>query len=185
METKTEKIGQELSACDLLAVMPYGTGFLFVDEFLEIGRTCIVARYRFRGDEFYYSGHFVDRPVTPGVILLEAMCQSGMVAPGLYLLAQDAGIAAVSRHRFMVTSCEVEWFEQVGPGDLVTMRSELVAWRQRRIRTKVTMTDESGSVIAQAAISGMGVEWNPEAPKDPRSTQSNSERTLTSERNKQ
>lgn len=163
LETRIEKTPHDITASALLALMPYGASFLFIDEFLEIDRTHVVARYRFRKDEFFYSGHFRDRPVTPGVVLLEAMCQSGMVAPGLYLLACEAGIEVAQKHRFLVTSSEVEWLEQVRPGELVTINSELLAWRQRRIRTRVKMSDESGSLVAEALISGMGVMWKSEA----------------------
>jgi 3-hydroxyacyl-[acyl-carrier-protein] dehydratase len=154
-------------ASDLLALLPYKPGFLFIDEFLEADRAHTVAKYRFRPDEFFYAGHFFDRPITPGVILLEAMCQGGMVAQGLYLLAHEIGCVAASRYRFLVTNSEVEWLEQVRPDDTVVIRSQLSAWRQRRIRTDVKMYCEQGSMLATASISGMGVLWAADAsPRD-------------------
>jgi 3-hydroxyacyl-[acyl-carrier-protein] dehydratase len=148
-----------ISLPGLLALLPYGTRFLFVDEFLEVDERHTVARYRFRQDEFFYAGHFDDRAITPGVILLEAMCQGGMVAQGLYLLAQDVGIENTKKYRFLVTGSEVEWLEQVCPGDTVIVRSQLSAWRQRRIRTDVKLFCERNTLLAVAKISGMGVLW--------------------------
>jgi 3-hydroxyacyl-[acyl-carrier-protein] dehydratase len=156
-----------ISGGNLLAIMPYGGGFLFIDEFVELDRTHVVARYRFREGEFFYAGHFSDRPITPGVVLLETMCQTGMVAQGLYLLAQETGVENATRYRFLVTSAEVEWLEQVHPGEQVTIRGELLAWRQNRIRTRVNMFNEQGTLVAESKISGMGVVWRPDvSPND-------------------
>lgn len=144
---------------ELLNLLPYGPGFLFIDQFLEADSTHTVARYRFRQSEFFYAGHFRDCAVTPGVILLEAMCQGGMVAQGSYLLAHEMGIENAKRYRFLVTGSEVEWLEPVRPGDTVIIRSQLLAWRQRRIRTDVKLFSERGTALALAVISGMGVLW--------------------------
>lgn len=149
------------STVELLAMMPYGKEFCFIDEFLEADRIHVIARHRFREDAFFYSGHFSDGPVTPGVILLEAMCQSGMVAQGLYRLAQERGVEETKKFRFLLTGSEVEWLEQVRPGDTVIMRGELTGWKQGRIRTSVKMLSAAGALIADAKISGMGVLWNP------------------------
>jgi 3-hydroxyacyl-[acyl-carrier-protein] dehydratase len=157
-----------ISPSDLLALLPYGPGFLFIDEFLEVDSTHTVARYRFRKDEFFHAGHFRDRALTPGVILLEAMCQGGMVAQGLYLLAQEIGVEKARDHRFLVTGSEIEWLEQVGPEDTVFIRSQLSAWKKRRIRTDVQLFSDKGALVATAAIAGLGVLWSVEAEKHDR-----------------
>ena len=153
-------VGTPISLSDLLALLPYGPGFLFVDEFIEADSAHTVAKYHFRGNESFYSGHFQDQPLTPGVILLESMCQSGMVAQGLYLLAHETGIDNAKRHRFLVTGSNVEWSERVHPGETVYIYSKLVAWRQHRIRTDVQMFSEGNKLLAAALISGMGVSWS-------------------------
>jgi len=155
-----------VSPSDLLTLLPYGTGFLFIDEFLEADSLHTVARYRFRQSEFFYKGHFRDRALTPGVILLEAMCQGGMVAQGLYLLAHELGVENARDYRFLVTGSEVEWLEQVLPGESVLIRSQLSAWRKRRIRTDVKLFNDRGTLVATAAISGMGVLWGVEVQKN-------------------
>jgi 3-hydroxyacyl-[acyl-carrier-protein] dehydratase len=158
---------QVVSPAGLLAMMPHGLQFLFLDAILEVDQHHVCGRYRFREDEFFYPGHFPERAVTPGVILLEAMCQCGMVAQGLYLLAQETSIETARQYRFLFTGSEVEWFEQVPPGTVVFMRSQLLAWRRRRIRARVKMFNEQGSVLAESLVSGLGVLWAPEeAPRD-------------------
>ena len=91
------------------------------------------------------------------------MCQCGMVAQGIYLLAADTSPENAKKHCFLLTGSEVEWFKRVRPGTNVIMRSELLAWRMRRIRTRVKMFDETGSPLAAALVLGMGVPWDPSA----------------------
>src|SRR2546429_9779015 len=70
--------------------MPHRPPFRFIDEILELDEDHIVAAYRFSADADFYRGHFPGNPVTPGVLLLEAMAQAGVVAHGIYLLGREA-----------------------------------------------------------------------------------------------
>jgi len=156
-----------ITASDVLSMIPCGPQFLFLDEVLEVDRQHISARFRFRKDAFFYQGHFPEKAVTPGTILLEAMCQCGITAHSYYLLALELGIEAARRYRVIFTNSEVEWVELVAPGDLITIRSELLAWRLRRIRARVKIVSASGALIAEGLLAGTSVSWHPgDAPKN-------------------
>jgi 3-hydroxyacyl-[acyl-carrier-protein] dehydratase len=57
-------------------VLPQKPPFLFVDRVLELSEKKIVAERLFRPDESYFAGHFPDKPIVPGVLLLEGLAQT-------------------------------------------------------------------------------------------------------------
>ncbi|MDZ7846076.1 MAG: hypothetical protein U5L96_04560 [Owenweeksia sp.] len=59
-----------------------------MDDIDAVDENGISGHYRFKEDEFFYAGHFVGNPVTPGVILIECMAQIGLVSLGFFLLSQ-------------------------------------------------------------------------------------------------
>lgn len=58
--------------------IPHREPFLFVDSVVDIlEKEKIVAEKTFTQDEFFFPGHFPGNPIVPGVILTEAMAQTG------------------------------------------------------------------------------------------------------------
>ena len=49
--------------------------FLFVDQLLSCDDETATAEYTFEDNDFF-AGHFPDRPIVPGVILLEGLAQT-------------------------------------------------------------------------------------------------------------
>src|SRR2546427_8048800 len=88
MEASTA--GDEMTPAAVLDAMPHRPPFRFIDEILELDEDHIVAAYRFSADADFYRGHFPGNPITPGVLLLEAMAQAGVGAHGIYLLGRAA-----------------------------------------------------------------------------------------------
>lgn len=145
-----------LTAPEILAELPQQDPFLFVDEILEIDDESIVAAYRFREDHEFYRGHFPGNPVTPGVILVEAMAQVGVVALGIHLLARQSGIDEVRKVVTMFTDMQVDFTGVVRPGDRVITTGHKVFFRRLKLRSRVEMRLENGPIVCSGTLSGMG-----------------------------
>ena len=106
---------------DLLEVMPHRYPFLLIDRVLEVGETTIKAVKNVTFNEPQFMGHFPDRPVMPGVLLVEAMAQAGG-----YLLFRQ--IEDREGKLIMFTGIDCCRFRRpVVPGDQVIFELEVVS----------------------------------------------------------
>lgn len=136
---------------EILALLPYTTPFLFVDELRHIDEDGATGTYTYSADSDFYKGHFKDYPVTPGVILTETMAQIGLVCLGIYLLDDtiDTNIAVA------LTSAETEFLKPVFPGEKVTVTSEKIYFRFGKLKCRTFMKNEKGETVCTATIAGM------------------------------
>ncbi len=144
---------------EILAIVPQRYPFRFLDEIVELNEDTIVGTYRFREDEYFYRGHFPGYPVTPGVILIEAMAQTGVVAFGIFLLmAQGVTNDRLKKMATLfATADNVEFANVVRPGEEVIIRGEKVYFRRGSLKTKVSMEHRNGESVCSGILSGKGV----------------------------
>ena len=141
----------------VLRAVPQQPPFRFIDRILELDSDRIVGEYTFRPDEFFYRGHFPGDPVTPGVILIEAMAQTGVVALGLYLTARSLPADELSQWTTFFTECQMEFHLPVMPGERVTMRGEKLYFRRMKLKSQVQLLLSDGRVAAEGTLAGVGV----------------------------
>ena len=79
----TDKIPQ------ILELLPYSDPFLFVDDITELNEDRITGNYTIKENEYYFRGHFKEKPIVPGVIITEIMAQIGLVSFGIGLLLKQ------------------------------------------------------------------------------------------------
>jgi 3-hydroxyacyl-[acyl-carrier-protein] dehydratase len=142
---------------DVLALIPQQRPFRFIDRLVEIDDAHAIGEYTFRQDETFYAGHFPGDPVTPGVILIETMCQTGLVALGIHLLGLECPRDEVAQTVTLFTDCEVEFERVVRPGDTVRVTAEKLFWRRRKLKSNVVLTLADGTHVAKGTVAGMGV----------------------------
>lgn len=150
--------GHELSRAQLLQMVPQQEPFRFIDEIVEVDAEHIVSRYTFRADADFYRGHFPGNPITPGVLLIEAMAQTGVVALGIYIVATEKGLDEVGRYLTVFADVNAEFSGVVRPGEPLTITGKKVYFRRMKLRSEVEMRKQDGSLVATASLGGMGVE---------------------------
>ena len=101
----------------VLGLIPHRPPFLFVDEIVSETADGLVARRTWLPDEPFYRGHYPGAPITPGVLLCEAVFQAG----ALYLARCLAGPGAPSGFPLLVKISDVRFRSPVYPGDTVTI----------------------------------------------------------------
>ncbi|WP_025740497.1 3-hydroxyacyl-ACP dehydratase FabZ family protein [Aquimarina pacifica] len=136
----------------IIEKLPYSTPFLFVDKVVDVDEEHITGEYTFTEDEFFYKGHFVDNPITPGVILTECMAQIGLACFGIYLL-KDAWDQ--KNWSIAMTSNEMNFYKPVFPKEKVIVVATKIYFRFNKLKCQVTMYTKDQTVIAKGNISGM------------------------------
>jgi 3-hydroxyacyl-[acyl-carrier-protein] dehydratase len=143
----------------ILAMVPQQAPFRFIQEILELDEDHCVGTYRFHDDEFFYRGHFPGLPITPGVILIETMAQTGVVAFGLYLsMIGGKGENAIDDSVTLFTLADnVEFTGVVSPGDAVKITGRKIYFRGNQIKVAVSMTRPDGEEVCSGILAGKGV----------------------------
>ena len=100
-------------------LIPHRPPFLFVDEIVSEAPDGLVARRVWRADEDFYRGHYPGAPITPGVLLCEAVFQTA--ACFLALKARAAGAKTGEGVPLIAKVGDVRFRTPVYPGDMVTI----------------------------------------------------------------
>jgi 3-hydroxyacyl-[acyl-carrier-protein] dehydratase len=127
------------------SILPHREPFLLIDEVVEFeaGKR-VVARRTVREDEWYFAGHFPGRPVMPGVLIVEAMAQTGAVA----VLAQEENRGKIA---YFAGIDDCRFKRIVEPGDKLELVCEIDRIRGPIGRGKAEARVE-GELAARATL---------------------------------
>lgn len=149
------------SSSDLAALLrrlPHRYPFLMVDRVLELGDGRVLTLKNVSIDEPFFNGHFPGRPVMPGVLVVEAMAQSGaLLALGMMSGKTPPG-AEGPPALFMLTGIDrLRLRRPVVPGDQLRMEVRLLK-HHRPLWKMHAEARVDGELVAEAELSAMEVE---------------------------
>jgi 3-hydroxyacyl-[acyl-carrier-protein] dehydratase len=100
-------------------IIPHREPFILLDRVLQLepGKL-VVAEYTVRADAWWFAGHFPERPVMPGVLIVEAMAQTGAIA----VLVEEANRGKIA---FFAGIDDCRFKRIVEPGDVLTLTCEI------------------------------------------------------------
>ena len=98
-------------------LIPHRPPFLFVDEIVSESADGLIAKRTWRAEEDFYRGHYPGAPITPGVLLCEAVFQTA--ACYMALKARAAGATPGEGVPLIAKISEVRFRSPVYPGDTI------------------------------------------------------------------
>ncbi len=114
---------------DIKKRIPHRAPFLLVDKIISLDETTVVGIKNVTFNEPFFQGHFPDEPVMPGVLMVEALAQSG----GLLVLS---GLDEPERYStYFLKIDKLKFKHKVVPGDTLILKMELTEPMRRGIVT--------------------------------------------------
>ena len=136
-------------------ILPHRPPFLLVDAIVEMERLkSIVGIKNVTINEDFFRGHFPGKPIMPGVLIVEAMAQTG----GLLLLQEVAD--REKKLLYFVAIEDARFRRPVVPGDQMRIEVSVLTWRSTfcKLAGKVTV---EGDVAAEATLMCKMVDRDP------------------------
>lgn len=123
-------------------IIPHREPFLLIDEVVELepGKRCVAKTY-IKEDNFWFAGHFPGNPVTPGVLMVEMLAQTGAVCAGS--LPENKGKTAL-----FARLDKTKFKRMVLPGDELTLEIEMI-----KLRGSVGVGKGVATVDGEVAVS--------------------------------
>jgi len=131
---------------EILERLPHAFPFRMIDRILEIEKgKKAVALKNVSIDEPYFLGHFPKEPILPGVLIVEAMAQTGGLAFQSSFEKEEEGIPVLARVE------EFRLKKSVIPGDQLIIEAEILHIFSGMAKVKVLARVE-GEIVAEGTL---------------------------------
>lgn len=130
----------------IMQMIPHRYPFLMVDKVIDVvPNQSAVGVKNVTINEPFFQGHFPQRPVMPGVLIIESMAQTAAV-----LVVETLGASAEGKLVYFMSVDEARFRKPVGPGD--TLMVHVVKERSRGNVWKFRAEAKVGDILMAEAV---------------------------------
>jgi UDP-3-O-[3-hydroxymyristoyl] N-acetylglucosamine deacetylase / 3-hydroxyacyl-[acyl-carrier-protein] dehydratase len=149
IEQGRQRVAKGFTIDEIMKVLPHRYPFLLVDRIVEVEEKRIVGIKNVTINEPFFQGHFPGHPIMPGVLIVEAMAQTGGM-----LLMEMVGEPYDRKVVYFMSLDNVKFRRPVLPGDQLRLELEMVQMRGAVCKMHgVARVD--GEVVAEADMAAM------------------------------
>ncbi|WP_130733749.1 bifunctional UDP-3-O-[3-hydroxymyristoyl] N-acetylglucosamine deacetylase/3-hydroxyacyl-ACP dehydratase [Flavobacterium sp. J27] len=130
----------------IMRMLPHRPPFLLIDKILELTDSHVVGLKNVTMNEPFFVGHFPDAPVMPGVLIVEAMAQTG----GILVLSTVPDPENYLTYFMKIDN--VKFKQKVLPGDTLVFKCDLIAPIRRGICHMQANAYANGRLVAEAEL---------------------------------
>ncbi|NBB17231.1 3-hydroxyacyl-ACP dehydratase FabZ [Caulobacter sp. SLTY] len=153
MTTSETSTGVEIDITEILSRIPHRYPFLLVDRAEDfkpsesiVGVKCVTF------NEPFFEGHFPGYPVMPGVLIVEALAQTGAI-----LMSKSLNIDIAGKVIYFMSIDGVRFRSPVRPGDVLKLHVEVTRARGDIFKFK-GVARVNGKVAAEAEFAAMSAD---------------------------
>lgn len=134
----------------IMAMIPHRYPFLLLDKVRDVkeGESAVGIK-NVTINEPFFPGHFPQKPVMPGVLIIEAMAQTCAV-----LVIETMGIDSRGKLVYFMSIDDARFRKPVGPGDVLELHVKKVHNR-RNVWKFACEGMVDGNLVAEAVVTAM------------------------------